>query len=68
MVDYGFIDAPKPSISGDRDRSRNNVTNSNGIQTKETIGNHSNNANYSRAGNEVYFETYLPNNFSSWAD
>ena len=59
--DYGFIDAPpssKPnnSSAGSNNRQQNTVVNNNsGIQTKETIGNHSSsNANHSRAGKFIH--------------
>ena len=60
--DYGFIDAPpcsKPnnSSAGSNNRQQTTVVNNNnsGIQTKETIGNHSSsNANHSRAGKFIH--------------
>ena len=64
--DYGFIDAPpcsKPNNSSAGSNNRPTVVNNNnnrvdqnsGIQTKETIGNHSSsNANHSRTGKFIH--------------
>ena len=71
VVDYGFIDAPPPQqqqqtvlppppIIASKPRMSGIVNN--GVQTKESTstGNHNNNANHSRTGNEVFFR--LTNN------